>query len=390
MESRSKKYRPHFIGIADSTWVTNIAAEYHRFAGKPFRDLRQRLKEPLPYYCPRDRFQFVCAALDDLFRGKSPHPSRKVQSLRRQLFLKSEDATFSTGDGGLQSLAERRDKILEEFGADPSMKVLGASLDQLIFSDLPSEQIVCAPDTELDISDIMLRANAQLVRSVLKRSQCVEILIRGRTRPVVRQAQLRGLVCAVEPLLSDHRYEARIFLSGPLAIFRRAKLYGQLLIEILPFLSLCDRYQLTATVSQHGGLRDWLITSGDPIAPAACKEFDSRVERLFAHDFAKASNNYDLIREPQPIQAGHHLIFPDFALKHRTDPGKSWLLEIIGYWTKAYLERKSAALIAAGIKNLVICINKNLGGGYEWPTNATIIPFDRRIDPSSVLSAIQQ
>ena len=40
--------------------------------------------------------------------------------------------------------------------------------------------------------------------------------------------------------------------------------------------------------------------------------------------------SWDVIREPEPVKAGTTLLFPDFALQHRIQPERRWLLEIVG------------------------------------------------------------
>src|SRR2546427_5183295 len=50
------------------------------------------------------------------------------------------------------------------------------------------------------------------------------------------------------------------------------------------------------------------------------------------------------------VQAGGTLIFPDFALRHRAD-GRRWLVEIVGFWTRDYVERKLALLRVAGLQD---------------------------------------
>ncbi len=63
--------------------------------------------------------------------------------------------------------------------------------------------------------------------------------------------------------------------------------------------------------------------------------------------------DWDLVREPAPLRAGDHLIFPDFAIYHRRDPTRRALLEIVGFWTPRYLEAELQRLRAAGAPNLI-------------------------------------
>ena len=76
--------------------------------------------------------------------------------------------------------------------------------------------------------------------------------------------------------------------------------------------------------------------------------------------FLRASKNWDIIREPEPIAVAETLIFPDFALQHRSEPNRRWLLEIVGYWTPDYLRKKLERLREARIPNLLLCVSDKL------------------------------
>jgi predicted nuclease of restriction endonuclease-like RecB superfamily len=64
---------------------------------------------------------------------------------------------------------------------------------------------------------------------------------------------------------------------------------------------------------------------------SALCQYDSRLEERFAREFRRVAPDWDLLREPEPIAAEGALIFPDFALQHRSDPSRRWLLEIVGF-----------------------------------------------------------
>ena len=132
------------------------------------------------------------------------------------------------------------------------------------------------------------------------------------------------------------------------------------------------------------------MRSGDPIAAGReLERFDSRIEARFAADFCRAAPDWDLIREPSPFAAADGLVFPDFELVHRRDPGRRWLLEIAGFWTKDYLDRKLEQLRTAGIGRFILCIDEKRGCGSEQaPAHAQLVRYRRRIDPASVLAII--
>src|SRR5262249_21834533 len=117
----------------------------------------------------------------------------------------------------------------------------------------------------------------------------------------------------------------------------------------------------------------------------------SRLEQRFARDFGRLAPAWDLVREPEPLRAGDALVFPDFLVRHRQHPDRRFLLAIVGFWTRDYLERKLASSRKAAIPNLILCINEDRNcSEAEMPVGACVVRFKRKIDPAAVLDAINQ
>jgi hypothetical protein len=133
------------------------------------------------------------------------------------------------------------------------------------------------------------------------------------------------------------------------------------------------------------------LRPGDPIAAGEQpRAYDSRLEERFARDFARANLDWDLVREPEPVEAGGVLVFPDFAVVHRRDTLKRFLLEIVGFWTPDYLREKLGRLRAMPRMPLVLCIDRGLNcSAGELPPHARVVWFQKRIEPGAVLAAIE-
>jgi predicted nuclease of restriction endonuclease-like RecB superfamily len=202
---------------------------------------------------------------------------------------------------------------------------------------------------------------------------------------VVRHAALRGLLCSVSRGEADDG--AQLEVSGPFALFRRTLLYGRALGSLVPVLGWTRRFRLEAECEVRRRTVMVTLATGDPIFPSPePRRFDSQVEERFARDFGRAAPAWTIVREPEPIAVGGHLIFPDFAIHPRSDPARRWLLEIVGFWTPEYLAQKLQRLREARIPNLVLCIDeeRNVGEG-DLPDAAKVIRYRRRIDPGAVL-----
>jgi predicted nuclease of restriction endonuclease-like RecB superfamily len=203
-------------------------------------------------------------------------------------------------------------------------------------------------------------------------------------------AKLRGLICTVSAPPGESA--ARLDISGPYALFRRTLLYGRALAAIVPPLVASGRFSLRATCVVRGQAVDFALATGDPVtAPDAGRPFDSRLEERFARDFQKVARDWDVIREPEPVRAGAGLVFPDFLLRHRADPTRKFLLEIVGFWTREYLETKLASLRKARIENLIVCVDTARGCSEgDLPIGARVVRYKRKIDPAAILALVNE
>ncbi len=128
-------------------------------------------------------------------------------------------------------------------------------------------------------------------------------------------------------------------------------------------------------------------TAPIPRHHAIPKECDSSVERALVRDLRKSGTGFTLHRETTVLRAGTHLVFPDFALRRGQD---HVLVEVVGYYTKEYIERKTAALRAAEIRNLIVCVDTDLDCGNGAFGAHVVVPFRKRIDAARLLEAAKR
>ena len=222
-----------------------------------------------------------------------------------------------------------------------SLGVTVAGLRDSLFADLPGERLVEAPAQPLSALDLASRSNLALVQGLLFHATALRVDVEGNTRMLVRHAKWRGL-----DLHRGREDRAQQRVAGDLglfALFRNTRLYGRALGELIPLLAWCPRFRMQAACILEGHRLTLELVAGDPIFPApAPRPYDSRLEERFARDFRRLAPEWDVVREPEPLAGNGTLIFPDFALEHRADPGRRWLVEIVGFWTPDYVARKLA------------------------------------------------
>lgn len=365
---------PHFFGDHDHPWLRSLVDEYERFVGRPHRDLAARLRQPLPCEAPPEKLKLAVQVLMRAQRGRRTSALVPPRRARAMVFV---DAA-RTADSGLAVLS----RVAESLG------VTVGELRDSLFADLPGERLVEAPPRSVSAIELALRVNLALVQRLLFHATTLRIGVEGHTRPLVRHAKWRGLICTI--MDRPGQGGALLEISGPFALFRNTRLYGRALGELIPLLACCPRFRLDAECVVDGRRRTLRLATGDPIFPAAApRQYDSRLEERFAREFRRAAPEWDVVREPEPIAVGPSLIFPDFGLQKRSDPGQRWLLEIVGFWTPDYLSRKLTLYREALVANLILCIDeaRSCADG-DLPPGARIVRFRRRVDPAAVLRAM--
>ena len=272
--------------------------------------------------------------------------------------------------------------VAENLGVTPR------DLSDSLFADLPGERLVGPASASTSPGELALRINLALVQALLSHAARVRIDVEGHTRSLVRHARLRGLICTVTERGGEG--DVALELSGPFALFRKTRLYGRALGEIIPMLSWCSRFRLQAECVLHGRRLTLQLRTGDPVFPGGAPRLhDSRIEERFAREFRKLAPEWDVVREPEPINAGGTLIFPDFALQCRANPARRWLLEIVGFWTPDYVARKLARYRSARLSNLILCIDEERNcATADLPPSARVVRFRRRVDPKAVLQQV--
>jgi predicted nuclease of restriction endonuclease-like RecB superfamily len=72
------------------------------------------------------------------------------------------------------------------------------------------------------------------------------------------------------------------------------------------------------------------------------KEFDSSLEESLATKFGPKRDGWQLIREGEILHDRQKTFVPDFTFRH--EDGTQVFLEIVGFWTPAYLARRRETL----------------------------------------------
>lgn len=302
---------PRYLTPVDYAWLRVLIEEFQRFDGKQVDQLRERRRELLPCYTPEGKVKLAMHVLDRLCAGGRPASPMSPRLARSALFSEAQRA---------RDRGEAWDRRAVASSAASSLEVSAEALLESLLADPPGERLVDLPSPPPDPHDLAHRANFALAQGSFQRSSWVTLVVQGNARAVVRQVLLRRLLCTVRPRTAPGT--ATIEISGPYSLFKRTILYGRALASLVPVLQACDHFHLTAEAVLRGRELSVTIQSGGPIFPRAAlsRRYDSKLEERFSLEFRKLAPHFDIIPEPEPLRAGDHLIFPDFAIFQRRDP----------------------------------------------------------------------
>ena len=367
---------PFWLSPEDHGWLRALIDDFTRLDGRPYREAAAFLQEPPRSHAPAGKRRMAIWTLQGLCERERPPVD--AANFREILAVEAQCAR----DRGTFGRAAVIAACAQRFG------LTAASAEEHLFADLPGERRLRVPESLPDPQSLASRTNLALAQGLLRLSCDVVLEVHGGARAIIRQMRLRRLLCTIRRAGPEG---ASIHISGPFSLFRHTTMYGHALASVLPLLPWCNRFHLAARCMLRGRRINLHLRTGDPLpAGEQPRMFDSRVEERFARDFSRANLDWDLVREPEPVESGGILIFPDFAIVHRRDQARRFLLEIVGFWTPEYLREKLYRLRVALPAPLVLCIDRGLNCAVDdLPCHARVVWFQKRIDPQTVLNAIE-
>jgi len=366
----------NYLTERDHGWLAALMAEYAGCHGLTRSVLKERLSAPLPVWSPKGKRRIVLNVLDRSCRAPqvSAVPPREARQVLFSLAARQ---------------VRQRTALVDEAAAQ--LSVDQSALEAALFADLESERRVGELSALLTPAALAQETNLIIVESLLGRARELCIVAPEHTRALMRHARRWGLLCVVE----THPNEPpKLHVSGPFSLFRQTRLYGRALGSLVRRALQVSGYCISADcqLSPRGDPVTLSVRAGDPIAPAGELTYsEAPRERWFTRDFLRLTRNWELVREPEPLSAGAHLLFADFELRPRRQQGPSWLVEIVGFWTREYLLEKLARLAAAGLANVLVCVDiQRACNDASLPESPQLIPFRRRLDAAGILARIER
>jgi predicted nuclease of restriction endonuclease-like RecB superfamily len=264
--------------------------------------------------------------------------------------------------------AARRDEALAELAVALGLASEdGPALDAALTLDAEEEAVLVPAAAPPTLQDVIARYNRLALAALLRQAERVTAVVHEPSGGLVRRlygvCRRLGVYCDVEREAGEPP-AFRLTLAGPEAVAAPPGAAGPHLalatLRLLPHLGAADRLEahLLLRGRPHRLPLDRALLRLPGLAPAEATaealaagkqepdRFDSAVEADLARRFAALvrqgrAAGWRLVREPAPLLAGNRVLIPDFALERGP---RRVFVEVVGFWTPAYLERKRRAL----------------------------------------------
>ncbi|MEH1989553.1 DUF790 family protein [Nostoc sp.] len=315
------------------------------------------------------------------------------QMLRERVFSLAAKSVSSR-----ESTQVTLSKIADELTQELEREVLLEQVRNGLYADLSENKILTVFDAPT-APDLLNRYNLSQVQGVFyKASQLVLNAHRnvpGEYKLLFRYLKLFQLMAYIE---GDADHGFTITIDGPTSLFNPSTRYGLAIAKLIPALLHVTKWSLSSILQTRDAYTNSWKT-GRFTLNSECglvshyppgKPYDSMLEASFADKWDALKSGWALEREVDLIPIPGSVMIPDFRLVHAD--GRTFLLEIVGYWRPEYLQKKFSQVRRAGRDDLILAISERLNlekaGVKLNDVPARIVWFKDKLLPKAVLAVM--
>ncbi len=290
-------------------------------------------------------------------------------------------------------------QVAEELSRELEREVFIKQVQDGLYADLAENKILTTFDAPKP-EDLLHRYNLSQVQGVFyKASQLVINAHRnvpGQYKLLFRYLKLFQLMAYIE---GDADHGFTITIDGPTSLFNPSTRYGLAIAKLIPALLHVTRWSLAATLQSRDTYTNTWKTGRFTLNSECAlethyppgKPYDSMLEASFADKWDSMKTEWVLEREVDLIPIPGSVMIPDFRLVH--PDGRTFLLEIVGYWRPEYLQKKFSQVRRAECDNLILAISERLNlekaGVKMNDVPARIVWFKDKLLPKAVLAVLE-
>lgn len=368
----------HYVDYAE-----RMLGVYRSGVGSARRDLHRSIRNLLAGEpdCDRRRVAAFCKLLDDRATFDRDAGGRAAALRLRVFCLAAKHHPLVTEPTRVFERAEH--EVKNQIAAEIGMP--WPQLAATLYADVIDAQLLKAFEGYTDGPALLARYNVAQLQACLYRAESMTIVASRDFKTIVRYAKLARLLHTIRRI-GPEMY--RIELDGPASVLGAARRYGVNFSRFLPALLACDGWTMRATVgTPWGGTAALVCSSADGwtshLPPP--EEFDSNVEEAFAAAFGPERDGWRMTREGAILHEAQVTFVPDFVFRHAD--GREAFLEIVGFWTPMYLEKKRETLRRFRQHRILLAVAEKTLRGQQGVAEG-VIAYRKAIDPDAVVRAL--
>ena len=286
--------------------------------------------------------------------------------VRRAVFEESSKKGFALTDF-------ERSEIISKIASSMNLSI--EEIENAMWSDF-EENMLLEQFNPITTEELIAWYNLSLMQTLLFNCTKLDFYVSGGVnwKRVLRDVKRFGMMYHLE----SAGEELVCSLDGPLSLFKMTDKYGTSIAKLLPSIVASERWRVKAWVVKKtmSGKKIYEFELSSEQTPPLLNPYversdegsnavyDSSIEEKFANKFEQFANGWKITREPDPIIASGKALIPDFLFEKYN---RRVYLEIVGFWTKEYLERKMQKLIASSNNSennknidMLIAVNEEL------------------------------
>lgn len=313
--------------------------------------------------------------------------------LRRLLFARAAATgpiALSPDPLGRRTANDVIGEVAAELGID------GEAARASLYADLKENHVLTDAVLPAQPADLIDRYNVALVQALLLRAVEVRLTLSRpgvpRLRQLLRHLKFRQLM---------HRAwldggDLHLVVDGPSSVLQQTTRYGMQLAQLFPavLLQTCpwtmtasvlwgpERVPRQLTVTHEQNLKSHLPDHGAWTTPE---------QQMFAERWeALGDTGWEATQDTVPLPMGPHAVaLPDWTFRKGDRVAH---LDIVGFWRKAWLQRRLDDLRQWAPGNYLLAVSSKLGVEAESLDDfpGTVLPFKQVLPAKSVLEALDR
>jgi len=265
-----------------------------------------------------------------------------VSRIRLELFREAS-RNHPVVDEARASILER---VSRRFNITPS------ELENLMLKIYEDERMIVG-FRDMAPEELLRRYNLSLAQTLLFRALDVVAdldMTGAQARDILRRVKLLGLMYMAEDLGNG----VRLIIDGPISILKQTDRYGTRLAKLLPIIIRARGWRIRARVKLGRRVYEYIESHETSKLLAHDYDIDYSFDSVMELDLYRrlVSICSNVVREPEPLVVEGRLFIPDFKVG-------DLYLELVGFWTPQYLERKYEKLLKLR-RPIVVMVNEKL------------------------------